>query len=388
MESNAVIDSINLVKSELCGSQECNSPLEWRRRTASSGLPGLDLPHRVGGKQWSARQMAYIFALLGRIDLDLRDVPGGGHSRILLASKQRKYDWILSNVSKAQEFFAVTITEPNAGSDINNIQTIATPVSEGYQITGRKLYVARILEASHLIVFAKVDRSELEKPITVFILSRDTPNIRFEELKGMGLNGTSFGGLHLDKVFVPNSMRVGGEGQGFSLFTEHFTYWRSAMAAAAIGCAQGALEKAIKHLQNREAFGGPIGRFTHLQQEFAEHLSKIHMVWLLILSVMERIDNRLPAYVDAAMAKAEAVETALRAVEWSMKVFGARGYIDQIDLEKRFRDLLGLRIADGTTDVLRGQVARAVLGDGLYDLSLGRKHNIDELKTDVTRRFW
>src|SRR6185295_6520356 len=111
-----------------------------------------------------------------------------------------------------------------------------------------------------------------------------------------------------EDVAVPRAARVGGEGEGFQLFVRHFTYWRTMMAAAAIGCGRGALDQAIAWLRQRHAFGGPIGRFTHLQQALAQHVARLHMAWLLVQASAARLDARQPAYADAAMAKAEAVE--------------------------------------------------------------------------------
>ncbi|WP_426683818.1 acyl-CoA dehydrogenase family protein [Xanthomonas translucens pv. undulosa] len=100
------------------------------------------------------------------------------------------------------------------------------------------------------------------------------------------------------------------------------------------------------------------------------------MAWLLTQNTARRIELKQYSYVDAAMAKAESVEASLAAVQWSMLVHGAYGYSAEAHLEKSLRDLLGLRIADGTTDVLRGQVARGILGEELYSLSIGRDVNL------------
>lgn len=119
-------------------------------------------------------------------------------------------------------------------------------------------------------------------------------------------------------------MRIGGEGQGFSLFNKHFTYWRTAMAAAAIGSGRRAVEQAVVWMRKREVFGGPLGRFTHIQQQLAQHIARLHMSWLLVDTVMERIDKGLPAIADAAMAKAEALESSIAAVQWALDIHGAR----------------------------------------------------------------
>lgn len=389
-----ILTMLDATRRQLEKTPDWNNPIAWRRLTRGCGLPGADLPERVGGCNYSARTMMDLFAQCGKYNLDLRDVPGGGHARLLTLARTHRFDAFLRGVAKGEHFCAVAITEDDAGSDMHALQTTATPTDGGYLLRGKKLYVARLAQASHAIVFAHVPRPGVEHSLTAFLVTLDTNGLTRLDLDAFGLNGVSFGGLAMENVPVPLAQRIGGEGQGFQLFTRHFTYWRTAMAAAAIGCARGALDQAMQWLHARHAFGGPIGRFSHLQQELAQHVARVHMAWLLICSVAERIDARQPAFADAAMAKAEALESALAAADWAMRVHGARGHTTQYDLAQRYRDLASLRIADGTTDVLRGQVARALLGDELYELSLGRERPTrvpDVLDRDnelPSRRYW
>jgi alkylation response protein AidB-like acyl-CoA dehydrogenase len=382
------LQAIDGVQSALCGSAEFHSPVAWRKALSGTGLPGLDVPQRVGGGGWSARHMADAFALFGRISLDLRDVPGAGHGRILLLAASRRFDDVLRRAAAGQEFVAVAITEEHCGSDLHAIATVAEPTAGGYLLTGCKVHVARMEQATRAVVFARVNRAGDARTLSAFLLPLRQPGVMLSPLAAMGLHGVSFGKISFERVFVPAADRVGGEGEGFALFGKHFPYWRMVMAAAAVGCARGAIDRAADWLRQRHAFGGPIGRFTHLQQALAAHLARLHMAWLLVASVAERLDRREPAYTDAAMAKAEAVEAAVAAVQWAMEVHGAAGYCEHYDLEKRLRDLLGLRIADGTTDVLRGQVARAVLGEDLYQQALNSGRPRRTTSWMSGRRYW
>lgn len=381
-------EAVQTLATALRGTPDFHSPVAWRKALSGVGVPGLDLPERVGGGSWSVRRMVDAFALFGQMSLDLRDVPGAGHGRLLLHSSSRRFDQLLQRVCTGQEFVAVAMTEEGCGSDLHAIQTTAEPTAGGYRLTGRKVHVSRMEQATHVVVFARVNRPTLARSLSAFLLPLPQTNVSCSPLPAMGLRGVSFGAIHFEDVFVPAANRIGGEGEGFSLFGKHFTYWRTVMAAAAIGTARGAIDQAAVWLRQRQAFDGPIGRFTHLQQTFAEHVARLHMAWLLIVSVAERLDHREQAYTDAAMAKAEAVEAALAAVLWAMQVHGAAGYCEYNDLEKRVRDLLGLRIADGTTDVLRGQVARAVLGEDLYQLALGSDRPRRQMVWTNGRRFW
>jgi alkylation response protein AidB-like acyl-CoA dehydrogenase len=389
-----ILTMLEATRQALENTPDWNNPIAWRRQTRGCALPGADLPERAGGCNYNARTMVDLFAQCGKHNLDLRDVPGGGHARLVTLVNTRQFDTFLRGVANADYFCAVAITEEDAGSDMHALQTTATPTRGGYFLRGKKSYIARLAQSSHAIVFAHVPRPGAEKRLTAFLVALDTDGLTQTVFDAFGLHGVSFGTLAMVKVFVPSAQRVGGEGQGFQLFTRHFTYWRTAMAAAAIGCARGALDQAMAWLHARHAFGGPIGRFSHLQQELAQHVARVHMAWLLICAVAERIDARQPAFADAAMAKAEAVEIALAAADWAMRTHGARGHTTQYDIAQRYRDLASLRIADGTTDVLRGQVARALLGEELYELSLSRERPSrvqDVLDRDnelPSRRYW
>ncbi len=377
------------VKEVLTKDGVVTSPLAWRELLGPFGAAGLDLPRRVGGRNLSATSMAELFSTFGYIALDLRDVPGAGHARLVSLASGRQHDEFLRRVAVGEAYAAITITEPNTGSDLHAIETTATPTATGYTLSGTKRFVARLRQATHLIVFARVPRPAMEDRLSVFLVPANSPGVLIGDLQSSGLNGVSFGQVTFDSVEIGRETRVGGEGEGLTLFLRHFSYWRAAMAAAAIGCARAAIDQTISWLRDRNAFGGPIGRFTHLQQGLAKHTARLHASWLLVQSVMARLDQRSVAFADAAMAKAEAVEWALHAVEWAALVHGARGYCSATDIEQRLRDLLGLRIADGTTDVLRGQVARAVLGNDMYELSLGRKVDEQEMqKWKMSRRFW
>lgn len=244
-----IFAALQQAKQQLAGTPDELSPLAWRAYTANAGVPGLDVPANVGGQGLSAREMADIFAFCGKINLDLRDVPGGGHSRLLLHAASHRFDHVLRNVAAGKEFTAIAITEEEAGSDMHAISTTAIPLPDGsYRISGRKRYVARLEQATQIIVFVQVKRSDCSPLLTAFLLPRDFPGIMIEHLKTTGLHGVSFGGLCFHNIEVPASLRIGGEGQGFWLFNKHFTYWRIAMAAAAVGCARGAIDQAMDRL--------------------------------------------------------------------------------------------------------------------------------------------
>lgn len=366
---------IDALAAQLAGSPDALSPVAWRARSAEFGLPGLDLPKDVGGRGFSAEQMVQVFEHAGRISLNMRDMIGGAHVRPLLASSAPEVRSIVKDVAQGKGYVAIAITEKEAGSNMRAMQSQSVKVPGGYELTGAKMFNARLNNASHVVVFARSPEQDGKSTkLNAFVLPIDHPGLEVQTLGAHGLAANSFGGISFNKVFVPERLRIGGEGEGGKVFRDHFMYWRLMQAAAAIGTGKGALDQAAERLRTRQAFGGPIGRFTHFQQELAEHTSKLHMASLLLEEAARKIDagDGKEASGLAAMAKAEGVEWALAAADFAMELFGAEGYSpDLSDLGQRVRDLQGLRIADGTTHILREEVVRHVYGEEFWDMAVG-----------------
>jgi alkylation response protein AidB-like acyl-CoA dehydrogenase len=369
-----VLRAANAFALELKGTPKFTSPTYWREKTAGFGLPGLDLPAEFGGNGFSAVHTAQVFEAMGRHSLDMRDMVGGGHVRPLTQVNNPAFRPILQSVAEGKGYVAIAITEKSAGSDVRGMRASSEKVDGGYLITGEKQYNARLLDASHVIIFTKAPANEgKQTPLNAFVLPIDYPGLKITELNARGLHGNSFGGVAFDQLFVPDSLRIGEDGEGGKIFRNHFLYWRLMMASAAIGTGKEALEQAAARMRERQAFGGPIGRFTHLQQQLAEHTAKLHMASLLVAQAAKlydqgKYDEVVPL---AAMAKAEGVEFALKAADFAMELHGAEGYTDNLDLGQRVADLQGLRIADGTTHVLRQEVVRQIYGQDFWDMAVG-----------------
>ncbi len=199
-----------------------------------------------------------------------------------------------------------------------------------------------------------------------------------------GLTGNSFGGLKFNDMFVGTEYLLGEDGDGGKIFSEHFTYWRLMQSAAAIGCGEAALQQMADRIKERHAYGGPIGRFTHLQQPIGEYTTKLQMAMALAREAAELIDqgNYEAASPLVNGIKAEGVEIALAASDAAMRAHGALGYSRQVDLGDRVRDLMGLRIADGTTDVMRMEVVRSAYGSEFWTMAIRSYQAEEQIPTE------
>jgi alkylation response protein AidB-like acyl-CoA dehydrogenase len=368
---NRIKEQIDQLANLLREQGDLTNPTAWRQHGAAFGLPGLDLPIEVGGSGWSTVDMLEIFRHAGKHNLNLRDVVGAAHGRPLAKSNSAYAKRVLNDIVAGNAYVAVAITEPEAGSDMRAMESRATKVGDGFSLSGQKLWNARLRQATHVVLYTLASSG---KPgaRTAFLLPIDHPGLQIVDEYAHGLTGNSFGGLKFNDMFVASEYVLGEDGDGGVIFNEHFTYWRLMQSAAAIGCGEAALEQMAKRIQERHAYGGPIGRFTHLQQPLGENTTKLQMAMALAREAAELIDQ---GKYDVASPlvngiKAEGVEIALAASDAAMRAHGAMGYSRQVDLGDRVRDLMGLRIADGTTDVMRMEVVRSAYGSDLWRMAI------------------
>lgn len=362
---------IDRTAEELRGTDEWLSPRAWRKKTASFGLPGLDLPVEHGGLGWAATKMVEVFRHAGRHNLNFRDIVGGAHVRPLLTAKNPAVHEIVRQIARGDGYVAIAITEPEAGTDVRNIRSIARKVEGGYRISGQKRFNARLEQATHVVVFTQSATGK-HGDLTAFVLPIDTPGLEVETLEAHGLTGNSYGGLSFDDMFVSDGQLIGEDGKGSDLFDEHFLYWRLMQSAAAIGTGERALEMMAERIKTRQVHGGPIGRFTHLQQPIGQHTTELRMAFALAKEAAAMIDRGQYREARGIVCgiKAEGVEIALNAVDAATRAYGGEGYSTRVDLGDRLRDLNGLRIADGTTDVMRMEVVRQIYGREFWDMAV------------------
>ncbi|QDT17207.1 acyl-CoA dehydrogenase family protein [Alienimonas californiensis] len=352
---------------ELRAEGKLTDPRAWRKAGAAYGLPGLDLPGELGGSGWSASEVLPVFRHAGRHNLNLRDVVGGAHARALLNSDEKVAQEVVRETACGEAYVAITITEEGFGTDYTSMTTKSKKVDGGYVLSGEKRWNARLREATDVVGITKASSGEVGK-LSVFLLERETPGLTVKDFAAHGLTGNSYGGLVLDDVFVPSDRLLGVDGEGKDVFTKHFLYWRLMQVAAAIGCGDRALEQMAERMKERKYRGAPLARMTHLQQQLAQSTTELAMAYSLAKDAAELLDEG--KYDEAAPLinglKAEGVEAALRAADFAMRAHGALGYSTEVDLGDRVRDLMGLRIADGTTDAMRSAVVADVYGSEFW----------------------
>lgn len=387
-ESNATVsgikEKIDQLATLLRERGEHTNPTTWRKHGAAFGLPGLDLPEEVGGSGWSTVDMLEVFRHAGKHNLNLRDVVGAAHGRPLAKVNSDYARKVVQEIIEGDAYIAVAITEPDVGTEMKAMKSTAIKSGNGFKLTGSKLWNARLRQATHVVLYTQSATGESKK-LTAFLLPIDHPGLHAVDQYAHGLIGNSFGGLEFKDMHVGSEHLLGNDGDGGKIFDDHFLYWRLMQAAAAIGCGEGALDQMAKRIRDRQVFGAPIGRFTHLQQPIGECATKLAMAAAYATKAAEMIDRG--DYKTASTlvngVKAEGVEIALTAADAAMRAHGAMGYSREVDLGDRVRDLMGLRIADGTTDVMRMTVVRDIYGYDLWQMAVEPESKLKSIVPDA-----
>jgi alkylation response protein AidB-like acyl-CoA dehydrogenase len=243
------------------------------------------------------------------------------------------------------------------------MRTRATADRDHFVINGAKAFITNAGVAEVAVVMAVTDPGLGNKGISAFILERGTPGFSAgKPYRKLGLHASNTAELHLDNVRVPAAALLGERHMGFVNTMQVLEGGRIAMAAMAVGIAQGALDQALAYMKQRSAFGKTLAEFNGLQGMVAEMGTEVEAARLLTLRAAALKDRGEPARVAASMAKVFASEVAMKAATRSLQIHGGAGYITEFPIERMFRDAKLTEIGEGTSEVQRMVIARELLG--------------------------
>ena len=276
--------------------------------------------------------------------------------------QKRRY---LPQLSTAQRRGALTITEPNAGSDFQAIETRALREGDEYVVNGSKLFVSNGRRGGLFAMAVKTD-SEVRPRyhgISCLLVQPDYPGFTVtREIEKLGYKGIETCELALDNMRVPAENLLGGEeGQGFSQVLSGVEVGRVNTAARAVGVARAAFEAAVRYAQQRETFGKPIGEHQAIQLKLADMYTNITAARLLARWATGVKDQGGRADMEVGMAKLFATEVATNVTLEAMRIHGGIGYTKELPVERYFRDAPGMMIYEGTNEIQRTVIARSLL---------------------------
>ena len=279
----------------------------------------------------------------------------GGYPILSRGKPSMRDEWI-PRLSGGEVVAAFALSEPDAGSDAANLALQAKHDRDGFRLTGTKIWISNAPEADIYSVFARTaDRGA--KGITAFAVPRDSDGLSGEHLDLLAPH--PIGRLEFDGVRVEADQVLGDIDEGFGVAMDTLDLFRPSVGAFAVGMAQAALDAAVDHTQEREAFGRPLAEFQAVSHQLAEVATEIAAARLLVREAATKYDAGIrPVRKDSAMAKLFATETAQRAVDVAIQVHGARALQAGHLLEHLYREVRAPRIYEGASEVQREIIAR------------------------------
>jgi len=256
---------------------------------------------------------------------------------------------------------ATAVTEPDNGSDVASMNTVARREGDEYVITGSKAWVTFGQVADVIMVFAKTDPAAGHRGISCILVETDRPGVhrgKSEEL--LGMHGLAECMIALDQVRVPIANRIGPENGAFKMAMENFNFSRLMMSSMALGMAQAAMEDAIAYAHERRQFGKPIFEFQAIQFMIADMAKDIAAARLLIHHAARLYDAGQPIALEAAQAKLFTTDMAQVHISNALQIHGGNGYSREFRVERLFRDVRLSQIYEGTNQIQRMIIARQV----------------------------
>jgi alkylation response protein AidB-like acyl-CoA dehydrogenase len=292
-------------------------------------------------------------------------VQGLGALPLLLAGTPQQQERWIPDLAAGRKLVAFAITEAEAGSDAAAIRTRAVRDGDEYVISGGKRFISQGSVADLVMVIAATGGDEdRHRRLSCFAVETDRPGFRVERVEHkMGIRGSPTAELAFDDVRVPADHLVGAEGDGFKITMRTFDRSRPGIAAQAVGIAQGALEVAARYARERRQFGRPIAEFQMVAAMLADMDAATEAARQLLYAACVEIEGGARDSARwASLAKLVAGDAAMKVTTDAVQVLGGYGYVDEYPVERMMRDAKITQIYEGTQQIQRLVVARALLG--------------------------
>jgi alkylation response protein AidB-like acyl-CoA dehydrogenase len=334
------------------------------------GVFGLAIPDEFGGAAVSAPCFAHVTEELARGWMSLAGAMGGHTvvAKLLLQhgtpEQQRRY---LPRMATGELRAAMALTEPDGGSDLQALRTVARRDGDSYVVNGNKTWITNARRAGLIALLCKTDPAAdpphrgisvlLMEKVPGFTVSRDLPKL--------GYKGVESCELSFQDCRVPFSALLGGvEGAGFAQMMQGLELGRIQVAARATGVARAAFDDAFSYAQQRESFGKPIWQHQAVGHLLADMATRLTAARQLLLHAATRYDSGQRADVEAGMAKLFCSETAMSIALDALRIHGGHGYSTEFDIERYFRDAPLMIVGEGTNEIQRDIITRQLIRRG------------------------
>ncbi len=337
-------------------------PYELYDEWVKAGLLSMPFPESYGGLGGSVLDMVIIAEELARKSTDLVMAYGGsvfcGLNLLRKGSEEQKSYW-LPRLFSGEVKMSISISEPDAGSDVAAMRTVARRDGNDWVITGQKLWATGAAAKNNVInVYVKTDpKADHRRGMSLLLVDNDTPGVEMRKLDMLGRRCVGTYEVFFNEVRVAGERLVGGENQGWEVVLSGLQVERVTSAAAACGGAQAVVDLALQYAKERKQFGRPIGTFQAIAHMLADMQTEVEAARTLMWRAAWMVAGGQNALREISMAKLLASETYARVANLGMQVLGGYGYNMECDMQRHFRDSRAATIAAGSSQIQRNLIA-------------------------------
>jgi alkylation response protein AidB-like acyl-CoA dehydrogenase len=360
-----------LVRSELAPhalewEQEGHFPDWVFKRLGDLGLLGLRYPIEYGGQggDWGhsivlAEELAGVGS--GGVGMAVAVQSEMATPPILkFGTEDQKHRYLVPAI-KGEKIASLGISEPEAGSDVANIQTTARRDGDGYVITGTKTFITNGGRANFCVLVTRTDREAGHQGFSLFLVDTDLPGFTVaKELDKLGMRSSDTAELFLDQVRVPATALLGEEGRGFIEIMWELQGERLIGAAGSVAGAWLVFERTLAYAKERKAFGRPIGSFQVNRHKFASMATELEAARQLVYDTALAWERGEYPVKEISMVKLHAGLVVNRVINECLQIFGGYGFATETGIERAWRDARLLRIGGGTDEIMREVISRAM----------------------------
>ena len=343
-------------------------PFEIIKKLGEFGFMGMMVPPEWGGAGFDA--VSYVLAIeeISKVDASVGVIMSVNNSLVCHGINQwgtdEQKERFLKPLASGIKLGCFCLSEPEAGSDATQQKTEAEKDGDYYILNGIKNWITNGKNADIYFVQAMTDKAKGHKGISTFLVEKDTPGLEtgLKEDK-LGIRSSDTCTVSFNNCRVHKDQLLGGEGTGFKIAMETLNGGRIGIGAQALGIAQASLEAATKYAKTRKAFGNPIANLQAIQFKLADMATNVEAARNLVLAAAWKKDQGLPYAKEAAMGKLLASKTAVNNALEAIQVHGGYGYVREYLVERYLRDAKITEIYEGTSEIQKVVISRAMLKD-------------------------
>jgi acyl-CoA dehydrogenase len=370
---NQLIETVRRFVAEECVpieakvSEEDRVPDSIIAQMRELGLFGISIPTEYGGLGLTMEEEVLVCFELGQTSPAFRSVIGtnvgiGSQGIVMFGSEAQKNEW-LPKLASGEMVASFALTEPGAGSDAASVKVSAVKDGSDYVVNGTKRFITNAARAGMFTLLARTDPSKKGAGgISAFIVPAKTPGISIgKPEKKMGQQGAHIHDVIFENARVPESLRLGKDGEGFKVAMQVLDRGRLHISAVCVGVAERLIREAVNYAREREQFGQKIAEFQLIQGMLADCKTEAYAARCMVLETARKRDRGEPVSMEAACCKYFASEMVGRVADKAVQIFGGAGYVADYGIERFYRDVRIFRLYEGTSQIQQIVIARNLL---------------------------